>query len=257
MALLMSCPTCGVYLKAPDGLTCQTMQCPKCAGLVPVPAVAAASARPARASGVLARDEEPTVSSAEAYRDCPFCSEPIRQSARKCKHCGEMLDPALRASHERQRATEPVYRMSAMPPNSQPFIAGENPLSRSTNPTLAALANVLWIVFGGGLWMCWHYLLGGFVLCLTIVGIPFGLQCIKLGLLALLPFGKQVVDRPGASGCLSIGMNILWIPFGIWIVVSHALCAVFCAITIIMLPFAVQHLKLAGLALAPFGREIR
>ena len=95
MAILMACPTCGVYLKAPEGITALTMQCPQCAGPVPVPAASALAAGGARGNGMAARDEQPTIAAGESYRECPFCSEPIRQSARKCKHCGEMLDPAL------------------------------------------------------------------------------------------------------------------------------------------------------------------
>ena len=122
---------------------------------------------------------------------------------------------------------------------------------------MSILGNILWIILGGGLLIFLEYLMGGLILCVTIVGIPFGIQCFKMAFLGLVPFGKQVVSRESASGCLSIGMNILWILFGgIEIVLSHFILAILCAITIIGIPFAKQHMKLASLALTPFGKDI-
>jgi uncharacterized membrane protein YccF (DUF307 family) len=96
------------------------------------------------------------------------------------------------------------------------------------------IGNLLWIFFGGGLLLFLEYLLGGLLLCLTIVGIPFGLQCFKLTGVALLPFGKQLEDRASATGCLSLVMNIIWICFGgIWIALTHLVFAGLCALTII------------------------
>lgn len=118
------------------------------------------------------------------------------------------------------------------------------------------LLNLLWIVLGGFLvWL--EYLIGGLLLCLTIVGIPFGMQCFKMAGLALLPFGKELVDAPGASpiGCI---LNVFWIVVaGIWIFLSHLALALGLAVTIIGIPFAIQHVKLAMLALAPFGKLVR
>jgi uncharacterized membrane protein YccF (DUF307 family) len=123
---------------------------------------------------------------------------------------------------------------------------------------MSTLGNILWIVVGGGIFIFFEYLIGGFLLCLTIIGIPFGLQCIKLSVLGLLPFGRDVVRTETASGCLALIMNILWIILGgIWITLSHILFAVIMAITIIGIPFAKQHLKLASLALIPFGHEVK
>jgi uncharacterized membrane protein YccF (DUF307 family) len=93
---------------------------------------------------------------------------------------------------------------------------------------------------------------------LTIVGIPFGMQTLKLAGLALWPFGKHVDTTASASGCLSILMNIIWILIGgIWISLTHLLFGFILAITIIGIPFARQHFKLALLALTPFGRTVR
>jgi uncharacterized membrane protein YccF (DUF307 family) len=123
---------------------------------------------------------------------------------------------------------------------------------------MSLLGNILWIILGGGIIIFLEYLIGGFVLCLTIIGIPFGLQCFKLAYLGLVPFGKQVRSGERATGCLATIMNVLWILIGgIAIALTHLLLAVLCAITIIGLPFAKQHMKLAALALMPFGREIR
>ena len=123
---------------------------------------------------------------------------------------------------------------------------------------MSAIGNILWIVLGGGIFLFFEYLLGGLVLCLTIIGIPFGVQCIKLSLLALVPFGKEVTHERSASGCLSIIMNIIWIVIGgIAIALTHVLFGLLCAITIIGIPFAKQHMKLAALSLTPFGHTVR
>ena len=123
---------------------------------------------------------------------------------------------------------------------------------------MSLLGNILWIVLGGGIVLFLEYLVGGVVLCVTIVGIPFGVQCIKLSLLALTPFGKEVVHARSGAGCLSLLMNILWILCGgIFVAATHLVFGVLCAITIIGIPFAKQHMKLASLALTPFGHSYR
>jgi uncharacterized membrane protein YccF (DUF307 family) len=123
---------------------------------------------------------------------------------------------------------------------------------------MSTLGNILWVFLGGGIVLFLEYLIGGVLLCVTIIGIPFGVQCIKLSMLALLPFGKRVEDTRGASGCLSVAMNVLWIlSGGIALVATHLLFGLLCAITIVGIPFAKQHLKLAALALTPFGHTFR
>ncbi len=119
------------------------------------------------------------------------------------------------------------------------------------------LGNIIWIVFGG-LIIFIMYVISSILLCLTIIGIPFGLQTLKLSMLALVPFGKDVVNKPNEPGCLSTLMNILWILIGgIWISLTHFVFGLVLAITIIGIPFALQHFKLGMLALTPFGKEIR
>ena len=121
---------------------------------------------------------------------------------------------------------------------------------------MSLLMNLLWIVLGGFL-IFFFYLIGGLVLCLTIVGIPFGVQLIKLSLLALAPFGKEVNTEGSASGLLEIVMNVLWWIFGgVEAALVHLALALVLAITIVGLPFARQHIKLLKLALVPFGARI-
>jgi len=119
---------------------------------------------------------------------------------------------------------------------------------------MSILGNILWIILGG--WIIFLlYILGGIILCLTIVGIPFGIQCFKLSLLGLVPFGKEIIHGPAATGTLAIIFNILWIiTFGLTIAATHVLLAFLLGITIVGIPFASQHIKLATLALVPFGR---
>lgn len=118
------------------------------------------------------------------------------------------------------------------------------------------IGNILWIILGGFLIFI-EYLFAGLILCLTIVGIPFGLQVFKLSILGLAPFGRKIVSTESASGCLAIFFNILWIFLGgILISITHLVLALLLAITIIGLPFAKQHLKLAALSLNPFGKTI-
>ena len=118
------------------------------------------------------------------------------------------------------------------------------------------LMNILWLLLGG-IFTAVEYLIASFLMMITIIGIPFGLQTLKMALLALYPFGKEVRSCPDSGGCLSILMNILWIFLGgIWISLSHLVFGVLLSITIIGLPFGIQQFKLAGLALTPFGKEI-
>ncbi len=122
---------------------------------------------------------------------------------------------------------------------------------------MKVLGNILWILLGGFATAV-EYFTAGIVLMITIIGIPFGLQAIKLGLLMLLPFGSKITEQPNKSGCLSLGMNVIWIIIaGIWISLTHILFGVLLAITIIGIPFAKQHFKFAGLAFTPFGREVK
>lgn len=119
------------------------------------------------------------------------------------------------------------------------------------------LGNIIWLIFGG-IFISIEYFISSILLCLTIIGIPFGLQTLKLGVLALWPFGSQIVSKKEAHGCLYVLMDVLWLLFGgIWICLSHIGFGILLCITIIGIPFGLQHFKLAGLALTPFGHDIR
>lgn len=125
------------------------------------------------------------------------------------------------------------------------------------------IGNIIWFVMGGfimGLaW--WAY---GVLAFVTILGIPWGRSCFVLGQFSFWPFGKQTISRKRLSGREDIGTgtlgligNIIWILFaGIWLAIGHLMSAVACAITIIGIPFAIQHLKLAVVSFAPVGQTV-
>lgn len=118
------------------------------------------------------------------------------------------------------------------------------------------LGNIIWLFFGG-LIIAIEYFVASIVLFITIIGIPFGIQALKLGMLALWPFGHDFKKRKVDTGCLYTLMNIIWLfTGGLIISLTHVALAFILAITIVGLPWAGQHLKLAGLALSPFGRDV-
>lgn len=118
------------------------------------------------------------------------------------------------------------------------------------------LGNIIWLLFGG-IVIAIEYFIGSLLLMITIVGIPFGIQTLKMGALALWPFGRDTRVHSRASGCLYIIMNIIWLfAGGIWIAVTHSVFGLILCITIIGIPFGLQHFKLAAIALNPFGRDI-
>ncbi|MEJ8735695.1 YccF domain-containing protein [Mediterraneibacter sp. ICN-202921] len=119
---------------------------------------------------------------------------------------------------------------------------------------MGCLGNVLWFLFGGfisGLSWC----LAGCIWCVTIIGIPVGVQCFKLASLSFFPFGKEVVYGGGAGSLL---LNIIWLLVsGLLLAIEHAVLGIILCITVIGIPFGMQQFKLAKLALMPFGAEIR
>lgn len=121
---------------------------------------------------------------------------------------------------------------------------------------MSFLGNLIWIVVCGGLITCVEYLIVGIVLCLTVIFTPFGVQCFKMADLALMPFGRRIVPDLSA-GKASLVLNLLWfVVAGFWIALTHLAFALACALTIIGIPFAVQHLKLAALGVWPFGKRV-
>jgi uncharacterized membrane protein YccF (DUF307 family) len=120
---------------------------------------------------------------------------------------------------------------------------------------MTTLGNIIWLLLGG-IVIFFEYLIGGLILCLTIIGIPFGIQCFKLAFASLTPFGKRVVPIKNASD-ISLLLNIIWILFGgIWIALTHLAFGIACCITIIGIPFGIQHFKLMKLSFMPFGNDL-
>ncbi len=121
---------------------------------------------------------------------------------------------------------------------------------------MKTIGNLVWLIFGG-IVIAVEYFIGSILLMLTIVGIPFGIQTMKMAALALWPFGRDTRVHSRASGCLYILMNIIWlICGGLFIAITHAVFGVFLCITIIGIPFGMQHFKMTSIALTPFGRDI-
>ena len=110
----------------------------------------------------------------------------------------------------------------------------------------------------GGFLTCLGYLWGGFLLSLTIIGLPWGLQLMKLGIAHLTPFGKTVQSTGGNIPGISFILNVIWIIFaGLWIAIIEAFFGILLCITIIGIPFGLQHFKLMRLAIYPFGYDLR
>lgn len=115
------------------------------------------------------------------------------------------------------------------------------------------LGNLLWLICGG-LLAALSWFLAGLLWCITIVGIPIGLQCFKFASLSLWPFGKEVYY---GGGFVSLLANILWLLLsGIPLALEHLVLGCLCCVTIVGIPFGMQHFKLMKLALLPFGAEI-
>ena len=118
------------------------------------------------------------------------------------------------------------------------------------------LGNIIWLVFGG-LGIAVEYFVSSLLLMITIIGIPFGIATLRLGILALWTFGSHVVDQQQDGGCLNVIMDILWFFVGgIWIALTHLGFGLLLSITIVGLPWGMMHFRLMRLALAPFGKEI-
>lgn len=128
---------------------------------------------------------------------------------------------------------------------------------------MSALGNLFWFVFGGVL-MGLGWWLAGLLAFVTVIGIPWGRACFVIGRFAFLPFGREAISRQALNGRDDLGTgplgwlgNLVWfVAVGVWLAIGHLLSALACAITVIGIPFAVQHVKLAGLTLAPIGKTI-
>lgn len=125
---------------------------------------------------------------------------------------------------------------------------------------MALILNIVWVVFGG-LLMATLWFLAGVLAAVTIIGLPWARACFNIALFSLWPFGREAISRTTLTGRDDLGTgplgfigNIVWfLLLGIWLALGHLAAAIACALTIIGIPFAWQHLKLAGMSLAPIG----
>ena len=122
--------------------------------------------------------------------------------------------------------------------------------------TVRTVLNIIWLVLAG-LWLALAYVIAGLLLCITIIGIPFGVQSFKLAGYALWPFGRVLVPSPTRLKGLSVVANILWFVLaGWWLALAHLVTGILLCLTIIGIPLGIADFKMAGAALVPFGKEI-
>jgi uncharacterized membrane protein YccF (DUF307 family) len=120
---------------------------------------------------------------------------------------------------------------------------------------LRLLLNVIWLVFAG-FWLALGYALAGLICCVLIVTIPFGVASFRIAGYVLWPFGREVVEKPGA-GAGALLLNVIWfVVAGWWLAIGHLVTAFALAITVIGIPLAWINLKLIPISLVPFGKEI-
>ncbi|MEN0135589.1 MAG: YccF domain-containing protein [Rhodococcus sp. (in: high G+C Gram-positive bacteria)] len=117
------------------------------------------------------------------------------------------------------------------------------------------LLNIIWLIFGG-LWLALGYFVAGILCCILIITIPFGIASFRVGVYALWPFGKTVIDKPTAGVASLIG-NVIWFVIaGLWLAIGHIVTAIAMAITIIGIPLAVANIKMIPISLMPLGKDI-
>lgn len=120
------------------------------------------------------------------------------------------------------------------------------------------IGNIIWLVFGG-LFMGLAWWLAALFCAVSIIGIPWAIAAYRIGAFSFWPFGRRIVDKPAGAVAATFSAlgNLLWaLLFGWWLALGHLISAVFCAVTIIGIPFALQHVKLAGLSFFPYGKDI-
>jgi uncharacterized membrane protein YccF (DUF307 family) len=120
---------------------------------------------------------------------------------------------------------------------------------------MKTILNIIWLILCG-LWMCLGYFLAGLLLCITIIGIPFGIAAFRIGVYALWPFGYTTVERRDAGAGSLVG-NVLWLILaGWWLALGHVVTGIALCVTMIGIPFGIANFKLIPLSLMPLGREI-
>ena len=123
------------------------------------------------------------------------------------------------------------------------------------------ILNVLWLLLGGGIWLGIYWALAGVTLCLTVIGIPFGVASFRVAGYVFWPFGRMLVPAGAAGaarpGTLTAIANVLWfLLFGIWLALAHWIAAAGCFLSIIGIPFGLAHVKIGTAALAPLGKRV-
>lgn len=128
---------------------------------------------------------------------------------------------------------------------------------------MRAIGNFFWFILGGALMgLAWWF--AGLLAYISIIGIPWGKACFVIGQFTFFPFGKEAISRRQLTGNDDIGTgnlgavgNVIWFIFaGVWLAIGHLVSAFVCFITILGIPFGIQHLKLAGIAIAPIGKTV-
>jgi uncharacterized membrane protein YccF (DUF307 family) len=128
---------------------------------------------------------------------------------------------------------------------------------------MALILNVIWVIFGGfAMAVAWFF--AGCIAAITVVGLPWARACFNIALFTLWPFGREAINRELLTGYEDVGTgplgfigNVIWfVLFGIWLAIGHVVAAFACAVTIIGIPFAIPHLRLAAMSLAPIGIAI-
>ena len=121
---------------------------------------------------------------------------------------------------------------------------------------MSLFMNILWLLLGG-IFTAIEYVVASLGMMSTIIGIPFGIQMFKLGLMSLFPFGQHTVEQPSGAGCIFSIFNILWMfTGGLVIAFTHLIFGILLCITVVGIPFGLQHFKLMSLALWPFGKTL-
>jgi len=121
---------------------------------------------------------------------------------------------------------------------------------------MKTILNVIWLVLAG-FWLAVAYFVAAILLAITIIGLPFAKQALKLGVYALWPFGRALVQSPTRMKGLSVVGNVLWVVLaGWWLALGHLLTGVLLCLTIIGIPLGIGDIKMAGAALVPFGRQV-
>ena len=207
----------------------------------------------------------PNLSNWNKHGEIPVLRAPI--PVRVCDDLPEEEKISPPGNHESGNNGSPKIQVIELPPPPSGNVGYSSSFSspgegKPWQNFAQLLGNLVWLLFGG-LYTALGCFFGGILLCLTIIGIPFAIQVFKICKLELSPFGSDVVEKTGENGeskggCLSVGMNILWILIGGWInALIHLLIGAVLFLTIIGIPFAKQHFKLAYLVLVPFGKTIR